>query len=102
MTFAGKRCPPRCPTNITGAEYLIHGTILAAAHCIANDGIRMGDRLHVHFYDCDADGRAVGGRTVRIGSEVAIAVSAQKCMDDGMTRYRAPTMSYWPNDSTDR
>ena len=41
-----------------GAKYVIHGTTLAAAHCIEKEGIRKGDRLHVHFYECGADCRA--------------------------------------------
>ena len=62
-------------------QYVIHGTSLPDAHCISKEGIGKGYRTHVHFYECDADGRVLGGQTVRSGSEVAIVVSAQQRMD---------------------
>ena len=46
--------------------------------------------MRVQFYECDADFPVLGGRTVSIFPEVAIAVSAQHRMEDGATCYRPP------------
>ena len=81
-------------------DYIIHGTSLSESHFIANECIRKGDRIRVHFYERDADGHDVGWQTARIGSEVSIAVSARQCNGDGIAFYRSPNgviLTEWIN-----
>ena len=70
---------------------LVHGATLKAAKSIAVEGIMRGDRIHVHFYESDSEGRPVDSTPpVRLTSEVIVAVSAEKCERSGLVFHRAP------------
>lgn len=71
-------------------QYVIHGTSLDAAPCIARECLQQGDRLRAQFYECGDNGHVLGGRAVRGGSEVSIVVSERQCNDDGIVFYRPP------------
>ena len=46
---SGSGVRPNVLPVATDLKYIIHGASLAAARCIAREGMRKGDRLHVHF-----------------------------------------------------
>ena len=62
---------------------------MADDHCIERDVIRRGGRPHVYFYECDANGHGLGGRSVIGGSAVAIAFASRRRNDDGIVSYLA-------------
>ena len=69
---------------------LIHGTTLAAARSIVDGGISRSGRRHVHFYECDLEGRHVDIKpSAKLTSEAAVVLSAAKCARYGMAFYRA-------------
>ena len=71
-------------------KYLIHGTSIEAAKRIATDGLSKCSRLHIHFYECDQRGIALGGNVLRHDSAVGIAVLAHHCIEDGIVFRRSP------------
>ena len=69
---------------------LIHGTTYVAARSIVNEGISKMDRLHVHFYESDLEGRPLPTRhKIHLTSEVIVVVSAEKCERFGLVFHRA-------------
>ena len=64
---------------------IVHGTTLNAAKSIVHEGISKADRLHIHFYESDLEGRVIQ-TTPRISrrSEVTVVVSDGRCAKMGM------------------
>ena len=69
-------------------RYLIHGASLQAEKNIASGGLSRCRRLHIHFYECDRRGIAVGGKPLRSGSEVGIVALSPHCVDGGISIFR--------------
>ena len=68
-----------------------HGTSLQAEKPIAHGGISKDERLRIHFYEGDLEGRAAQNiPRPKLISEVIVVASAAKCDRLGMVSYKAP------------
>ena len=68
----------------------MRGASLGSAQSIASEGMSKFARLHIHFYECDQRGMALGCKTVRRGSEVGVVVLDTHCVEDGIVFGHAP------------
>lgn len=67
-------------------DVLYHGTIASVLPQIRSEGLRSGQRMHVHLSSDRDTARAIGGRR---GPAVILEVDARSMHDGGHTFYRA-------------
>ena len=89
---AGSGVRPDCLPVAKDVQFLIHGTSLEAAKKKTQTGLSRRQRLRVHFYECDRAGNAMGGNSVRCGSDLWVVISAHHCVGDGFVFTDPQTM----------
>lgn len=76
---------------VTKLAYLIRGANLKADKSITKEGSPFFQRLHIHFYECDRRGVALGGHAGRIGGEVGLVALSTHCVGDGIVPHQSPS-----------
>ena len=73
-----------------GLVTLIHGATYRAARSIVKEGISKMDRLRVHLYESDLEGRPIrDDAKMRVSSEVIAEVSAERCERYGLIFHKS-------------